>query len=138
MALEAVLWNKIFLAGIIAWALTQLLKFLIEGIRTKKFSAKTFVLPGGMPSSHTAAFTAIASMIYLLEGVSNLFILSVAVTVVIMYDSVTLRRQVGKITKALNSKLKAKISDFSGHTGFQVLIGLIIGIAVAYLVKWII
>jgi len=132
-----ILENKIFLAGVIAWFFAQLLKFIIEGIKTGKVSAKTLVLPGGMPSSHTAAFIAIASMIYFIEGVSNLFILSLAVAVVVMYDSVTLRRQVGKITKSLNSKLKAKISDFSGHTGLQVLVGFLIGIAIACLVKWI-
>jgi len=136
MALSALFLNKIFLAGICAWFTAQIIKFLVEAIETKRFSSKILFAPGGMPSSHTASMTAVTAMIYFFEGVSNLFVLSLAITVVIMYDSITLRKQVGIITKKINEK-KKKIPLFEGHTGLQLLIGFIIGIAIAYIIKWI-
>jgi len=137
MALYQLLLNKIFLAGIITWVFVQLLKFTIECVKARSFKWETLVSPGGMPSSHTASMVAISAMIYFLEGISSTFVLAIAITAVIMYDSLTLRKQVGIITKKLNLESRKKIRDFSGHTGLQVLIGFIIGIAIAYLIKWI-
>ncbi len=129
-----ILLNKIFLAGIIAWFIAQLLKFIIDGIRTKNFHLKMILLPGKMPSSHTATIVAVAASIYLLEGVSNLFMLALFVAIIVMYDSMTSRRQIGIITTALNEKLKKKLRYFEGHTPLQVLAGIAIGIGVALLI----
>jgi len=134
--IQSILLNKIFLAGIIAWFIAQLLKFIIDGIRTGNFHPKMILLPGKMPSSHTATIVAVASMIYLFEGVSNLFMLAFFVAVIVMYDSVTSRRQVGIITAALNETLKKKLRYFEGHTPLQVGAGIVIGIGVAWLI-WI-
>jgi hypothetical protein len=132
-----ILLNKIFLAGAISWVIAQLLKFVIDGIRTKKFHPKLLLLPGKMPSSHTATIVSVTAMIYLLEGISDLFMLALFVSFIIMYDCVTSRRQVGIITQTLNATLKKKIRYFEGHTPLQVLAGAVIGICVALVISWI-
>ena len=137
MAIWNLFANKIFLAGIIAWCLAQFLKFVIEGVKTGKFNAKMLVFPGKMPSAHTSTIVAVTASVYLLEGFSNLFMLSLFVAFVVMYDTVTSRKQVGIITQALNATLRKKIRYFEGHTVPQMVVGAIIGIAIACLVKWI-
>jgi hypothetical protein len=135
--IASILLNKIFLAGAISWVVAQLLKFIIDGIKTGNFHPKMIFLPGKMPSSHTATIVAVASMIYLLEGASSLFMLALFVAFIIMYDCVTSRRQIGIITQALNASLKKRIRYFEGHTPLQVLIGAVIGICVALVIQWI-
>jgi len=127
---------KILIAGAAAWFAAQFLKFLIDGLRARRFSPKMLVLPGKMPSAHTATIVAVTTMIYLIEGFSNLFALALFVSFIIIYDAVTSRRQVGIITKALNAAFRKKIRYFEGHTVIQAAVGIILGIAVACIVKW--
>jgi len=128
---------EILFAGAIAWFAAQFLKFIIEGIRTKRFNIKMLVYPGKMPSAHTATIVSVTTMILLLEGFSNLFFLALFVSFIVMYDSVTSRQQVGLITRKINETAKKKLRYFEGHTVPQMIAGAAVGIAIACMVKWI-
>ncbi|NTV24445.1 MAG: divergent PAP2 family protein, partial [Nanoarchaeota archaeon] len=93
---------------------------------------------------HTATVGAMTASIYFSEGFSNLFVVCMIVSMVIISDAVGIRRAAGKQAQVLNSmiedftvlrKFKTKrLYELLGHTPKQVIIGLIIGILVAKLV----
>ena len=56
-------FNKFLYVPIIVWACIQVFKVLTELIMTKKFNFKRLMGAGGMPSSHSAVVTCLASMI---------------------------------------------------------------------------
>lgn len=128
---------RILLSAAIAWLIAQFLKFIIDGIKTGKFNLKMLVYPGKMPSGHTATVVAMTMAILFVEGFSSLFAVALIFSIIIMYDTVTVRRQVGIITKTLNSSVKKKIRYFEGHTPSQVLAGAGIGIITAVLIAFI-
>jgi acid phosphatase family membrane protein YuiD len=136
--------NKIFLSACISFIITGILKIIFHFISEKKFDLKVMFKTGGMPSSHTAFVVSSSSAIYLLEGISNLFILSLVLTFIVVVDAVGLRRAVGKQAAIINNiidefmkskKIKPeRLYELLGHTPLQALIGFIIGIIVTHIV----
>ena len=101
-----------------------------------------------MPSSHSALVTAAAVKVALTEGIfSSLFGVSAVLAMIVMYDAAGVRQSVGEQARTLNriqAELKALIAldtdvikEVLGHTGFQVFIGFLIGLAVGLLSLWI-
>lgn len=140
---------EILLAFSLGWVLAQGAKLVIAIIARKgKISLlellKIVMKSGGMPSSHTACFTATALTIGLRNGFhSDLFALAVAVTVVIVYDATNVRYAVGqqgktmnKMIESSNSKLIKPLKVVEGHTVPQAIIGFIVGVIATYLAQW--
>ena len=94
-----------------------------------------------MPSSHSAFVVALATIIYLEEGSSTAFAISLVLAFIVIRDAFGVRRTVGEEGMAVNQilqKLKIhKKTHFSmGHTPKQVIVGSLIGFAVAFLVHY--
>lgn len=101
-----------------------------------------------MPSSHTASVFSISIMIGALEGFNSaLFAVSIAFTLVVMYDAMGVRRETGKQGAAINEILAKVLIDgkpisddefkeLVGHTPFEVLGGVLVGLLVALLFLW--
>lgn len=139
--------NTPLVAAVIGWAVAQVLKVVIESIIAKKFTWESILASGGMPSSHSAFVTALATVIGLQHGFNSVFFaLSAALALVVMYDACGVRRAVGEQAKALNRIIGAMkenstigqekaLKEILGHSPFQVamgfLLGLFIGIAAA-------
>ncbi len=126
-----------FVAG---WFAAQMIKVILLLIEKKKITTKDIidciVKTGGMPSSHTACYLAMSLMIGFIEGFnSTLFALAICTLVIIIYDAMNVRYAVGEQGKALNKIIEKKIKVVEGHTVFQVLIGGLMGIAVAFGMK---
>jgi len=104
------------------------------------------ISPGGMPSSHSAISTATALAIGLYDGFdSSLFALAMALATIVVYDAVSIRRQAGfhaewinylveEILKGGNLSYK-KLREVLGHTPFEAMAGVILGIFTA-LILW--
>lgn len=100
---------------------------------------------GGMPSGHSASFVAATTGIGLSCGFdSPLFALAVCTTIIIIYDAINVRYAVGEQGKVLNELVKHhghahhheyKLKIVEGHTLPQVLVGALIGIAIALLLR---
>ena len=60
----------ILLTAVIAWLIAQTIKVLIGVLREKRFNFKWFVGTGGMPSSHAAFVSALATSVGLHTGFS--------------------------------------------------------------------
>ncbi len=138
--------NDVFLAALFSWLLAQTIKVVIGVIRKRRFNFKWFVGAGGMPSSHAATVSSLATSIGLIFGFSSAFF---AVTFffafIIMFDAQGVRRQSGRQAGVLNKIIEdiylqrgvkqERLMELLGHTPIQVFIGAAIGILVALFIN---
>ncbi|MBP3038627.1 divergent PAP2 family protein [Bacillaceae bacterium Marseille-Q3522] len=81
----------------------QFVKVPIQFIATKKLNWHLLTSTGGMPSSHSAAVTALSTAIALETGLdSPLFAVSAIFAVITMFDATGVRRQAGEQAIVLN------------------------------------
>ena len=70
------------------------------------------VKSGGMPSGHTASFTAVTVIIGFLTGFDSvLFALSVCNTLIIIYDATNVRYAVGEHGRIINEIIEDRNKD---------------------------
>ena len=133
--------NKYIYIPFFLWFGIQLFKLIYDLVTTKKFNFKRIMGAGGMPSSHSAVVTGLATMIGKDVGVGTpIFALSLLFAFVVMYDACGVRRAAGKQATLLNKLIETpgltgiqvseKLVEVLGHTPFQVLVGALIGIGV--------
>lgn len=131
--------NKYIYVPLILWFGIQLFKLLYDLYTTKKFNFKRIMGAGGMPSSHSAVVTSLATLIGRYNGVdSPIFALALIVAFVVMYDACGVRRAAGKQAKVLNEivntpglsnlQVQEKLQEALGHTPTQVFVGFLIGL----------
>lgn len=136
MFLRELVINKIFLTVLIAGFLAQFSKVLIYWMRSRKASWHDLVVMGGMPSFHSAVVVSLATIIYLTEGMTTAFLISLVLMVIVIVDALGVRRTAGEegqlLTKMVKKfHLRTKIHYTLGHTPLQVLIGCVLGFVVA-------
>lgn len=136
---------KYIIIPFLVWFSIQLFKVICDVIKTKKFELKRIMGAGGMPSSHSAVVTVLATLIGKNEGFNTaIFGFSVIFACVVMYDAMGVRREAGNHAKIINKiideptmsnvKTSEKFDEVLGHTPVQVLIGAIIGILIGIVV----
>ena len=136
--------NKYLIVPLILWFLIQTFKVVVELVKTKKMNFKRIIGAGGMPSSHSAVVTSIATLIGKDVGFdSTLFALAVILACVVMYDAAGIRRAAGKQATLLNRivntpglsniEVQERLVEVLGHTPIQVFVGAIIGITAGIL-----
>ena len=131
--------NKYVYVPIILWICIQTYKVIHDLYTTKKFNFKRILGAGGMPSSHSAVVTSIATLIGKYQGVdSAIFGLALMFALVVMYDACGVRRAAGKqaivLKQPVNTpglsgvEIQGKLQEALGHTPVQVFVGALIGI----------
>ena len=141
--------NPVLLIRGCAWIVAQIAKTIINFIVTKRFSFDRLVGDGGMPSGHSATVTALAVMCGLTEGFgSTEFGLAMIFAIVVMHDAMGVRREAGKHARSIISIVESLNDYFSehddiikteklkvlvGHTPLQVVVGSLLGAAIACL-----
>ena len=138
--------NKVLVISISAWAAAQLLKVFFGLAREKRLDVRYFVAGGGMPSAHSATVTALATAVAMIQGLSSVaFAIAAIVAAVVMYDAASVRQAVSRQAITLNrivrellekrprGELERDLREFIGHTPFQVIVGAILGIFIAWL-----
>ena len=142
MNLLVLFQNKVLIAGLIAWALAQLIKIPLDYLRTRHWNWALLFTTGGMPSSHSALVTATTLAIGLYYGFDNpLFALGIAVTMIVTYDAAGVRQQAGIHARRINvifeELLKGHpinemdLREVLGHTPLEVTGGILLGLVVA-------
>lgn len=133
---------KYIIVPILCWFVIQLFKFLWDFFTLHEVNFKRFLGSGGMPSSHSAIITSIATMIGKNSGINSpIFALSIVISLIVMYDAAGVRRAAGEQAKVLNEIVKEKkkslnqtpeekLQEALGHTPVQVFAGAFIGILV--------
>jgi acid phosphatase family membrane protein YuiD len=127
------------------------LSFLVQGykgiaslISERRLDFKRFVLTGGMPSSHSAAVSALTTSVGLSEGFrSTLFGVCLFFSLIVMYDAAGLRRAAGRQASILNRLIAEhdvmkyerdrRLMELLGHTPFEVFVGAFLGVLYALL-----
>ena len=136
--------NRIFFVAFWSWAIAQTIKVLLGIMREKRFNFRWFVGSGGMPSSHAALVTGLATSIGFYEGFdSALFAIAFAFMVITMFDAQGVRRQSGQQAEALNKIIddlsankgvqEERLKELFGHTPVEVFAGGLVGIVIALL-----
>lgn len=132
---------KYIIVPIATWFSIQLFKLIYDLVKTKKFNFKRIMGAGGMPSSHSAVVTSLATLIGKHEGIeTSQFALALIFACVVMYDAAGVRRAAGKQAKLLNKivqtpglskvEVSEKLVEALGHTPIQVIVGAVIGVIV--------
>jgi len=134
--------NRALIAGIIAWALAQVIKIPLYYLQTRKWNWALLFTTGGMPSSHSALMTATTLAIGLYYGLDHpSFALGVAVTMIVTYDAAGVRQQAGIHAQRINIIFEElmrghpinenDLREVLGHTPLEVVGGILLGLVVA-------
>ncbi|MFC1950592.1 divergent PAP2 family protein [Chloroflexota bacterium] len=143
--LHEIIVNNVLIISLCSWVISQLCKVIIVWVREKHFDLGYLVISGGMPSSHSAIVTALATSVALTQGLASVaFGISVILALIVMYDAAGVRQSVGQQTIVLNRilqeirfrrpaiELGRDLKEFLGHTRFEAIIGGLIGICIAW------
>ena len=102
--------NFPFWASLAAIFFAQFVKVPIHFIATKKLDWSLLTSTGGMPSSHSAAVTALTTGVALESGLhSPIFAVSAIFAIITMFDASGVRRQAGEQAIVLNQL----VADFN-------------------------
>jgi uncharacterized protein len=134
--------NRILIAALVAWAIAQLSKTLYELFRYRQLKLSRLVSSGGMPSSHSALVTGLATATGRVTGIdSAAFAIAVVLASIVMYDAAGVRRAVSIQARILNQMIdeafqgkpfaEKRLRELIGHTPIQVLVGGLLGVGVA-------
>ena len=136
--------NYIFWTSAAAWIIAQCIKVALGIFREKRFNFRWFVGTGGMPSSHAAWVSALATSIGVTYGFdSSIFAVTLVFTLIVLFDAQGVRLSTGRQAEILNKMLddmywqkrldEEKLKEFIGHTRIEVFAGAALGIFVSLL-----
>ena len=136
--------NYICWTSATSWIIAQSLKVILGVFREKRFNFRWFVGTGGMPSSHAAGVSALATSIGVTYGFdSALFGIVLTFTLIVLFDAQGVRLNAGKQAEILNKMLddiywkkkldEDKLKEFIGHTPIEVWAGMFLGIVISLL-----
>ncbi len=156
MSTLAILQNTPLLAALFAIFFAQFVKIPIQFLMTKKLDWKLFTSTGGMPSSHSAAVTALATAVAFETGLdSPLFATATVFAIIVMFDATGVRFQAGQQaviinqmrsdfqvfleqTKGwVNKKNEEKMQELKtllGHKPMEVFMGALTGILISVII----
>ncbi|BAB07121.1 divergent PAP2 family protein [Halalkalibacterium halodurans] len=142
-------------AALIAIGVAQFVKVPLAYLPDRKMDWTLLTSTGGMPSSHSAAVTALATAIALEDGLdSPLFAISAVFGIIVMFDATGVRRHAGYHATVLNqlvgdfnklvSELKSwpkkeemekrkELKELLGHQPIEVFFGALLGILLAFI-----
>jgi len=133
---------KIFLYPIIISIVVHGIKMIID-LAKKRFSWQKAMGYGGMPSSHAALVASLAMAVYLYDGLSISFGISVILAMVVVRDALGLRgylsshaRIINKLIKDLPDEEEYKypvLEERIAHTWIQLAVGALLGIILTLL-----
>ena len=139
--------NPIFLSVMLSWFAAQFTKVIINIFKEKTNSSKNLFTiliwtTGGMPSSHSAAVTALTTAIGFKEGIgTSVFIAVLFISLIVIRDALGVRRATGSQARVINymgkilyEQLKVQfkpVKEVNGHTVPEVAVGIILGFFIA-------
>ena len=137
--------NRILIVGCVAWLISQIVKMVIYLIINKRLVWERLLGDGGMPSSHSATVTAVAVTTGLRCGWdSPIFAVAAMLALIVMHDAMGVRQETGKQARVINNMvelinsmgrgeltLEETLKEFVGHNRRQVVVGALLGGAVA-------
>ena len=134
--------HRVAIAALFAGLTAQMLKVVIELVRTRRLNLLRFFDNGGMPSSHTALVTALTIGVGRDAGVgSPLFAVTLLFSLYFVFEAAGLRMEVGNQARTLNELVdelrhthhldRERLKELVGHTWGEVFGGFLYGALVA-------
>ncbi len=134
--------NKVLIVTLLVWFIAQTIKVIIGIFNEKRFDFKWFIGTGGMPSSHAAGVTALATTCGIHLGFDSVsFALAAIFAMVTMFDAQGVRWATGQQAQILNKimddiywrgKVESEhLKELVGHTPIQVFAGSLLGLVVS-------
>ncbi len=146
--------NEVLLIALFALGTSQIIKIIIEKIRTKKWDLELLISTGGMPSSHSAFVSSLAVAVGLKYGLNNpLFAIALCLAMVVIHDSMGIRRHASKQAQTINALVsrvdelefkvygnksqkrigvsEKRLKELLGHEPLEAMIGTLYGVVVA-------
>jgi acid phosphatase family membrane protein YuiD len=132
--------NRPLWVALAATLAAQVIKIVLVAATERRFAPERLLETGGMPSSHSAAVTAVSATIGLQYGWSSpLFALAAVFGGIVMYDATGIRRAAGMQAQLINDLVDElghlfdegfqpeALKTLLGHTYPQVLVGAVVG-----------
>ena len=94
-----------------------------------------------MPSGHAALVSSLCTMVGIVQGIDSVeFGIAIVISVIIIRDSVGLRRIIGKQGKTINqlnhtNENAPVLQERVGHSPLESLMGILVGIVVSFLLN---
>jgi len=134
--------HTIGIASLLSGVFAQMMKVLIAFYRTKALRLERFFDTGGMPSSHAALVTTLTIGVAVDSGIASpIFSVVLIFSLYVVFEAAGLRQEVGKQARVLNELVddylvtrhlnKSRLKELVGHTWGEVIVGFILGLAVA-------
>jgi len=119
----------------LTWAIVNVLKPIIKWKKSGEISRRTLAGNGGMPSGHTSLVASLATALYLESGFSPLFITSLVLMFIVIYDAVKVRTEIEKQARVLNALLEQsgreeRLEENVGHSLPEVLVAVVLSIVI--------
>ena len=135
------MYNPYVVTPLATWAIAQVIKFALAAFKGR-IDFKNLYASGGMPSVHSAVVCSLAVTAFLVDGVgSHLFGFTAIFAVIVMYDSLGVRRAAGEQAVALNLLIaeagknhsigRKPLREVLGHTPTEAVVGAALGILLA-------
>lgn len=141
--ISQLLANRELWTAVLANLTAQIWKVLWVSYKERRLAGDRLFETGGMPSSHSAAVTALATSIGLRHGLDSAsFAVSVIFGAIVIYDATGVRQAAGMHAHMLNDLARElqhiltegfqprTLQTLLGHTVPQVIVGVILGLAI--------
>ena len=136
--------HKIGIAAVSSGLIAQMLKVIVELIRTRRLNMLRFFDNGGMPSSHSALVTTLTIGVGVYAGVnSSIFSITLIFSLYFVFEAAGLRQEVGNQARLLNDLVdemrathhidRSRLKELVGHTWWEVFGGLALGSLLAFI-----
>lgn len=151
--------NFPLLASLAAIFFAQFVKVPIQFIASRQLDWTLITSTGGMPSSHSAAVTALSTGIALEHGMdSSIFAISAVFAIITMFDATGVRRHAGEQATVINKLVldfnkfveeakvwpqagekekQKKLKELLGHQPIEVLFGGLTGVILSLLLYYV-
>ncbi|MDP2091149.1 MAG: divergent PAP2 family protein [Candidatus Gracilibacteria bacterium] len=132
-------YQNLILVPAVAFVVTVFLKGISIKIKTGKVDISASLGSGGMPSVHSSVVVALATAVAIKYGPGHdLFAISMAFTVIIIYDAINVRFEAGQHAMAINEFIGEKrFKESLGHLPSEAFAGSILGIIVAVILYYV-
>ena len=147
--LKELVTNPFLITSCSSWFIAQVIKVIINFCVTKKLVWERLFGDGGMPSGHSATVSSLAVFAALRCGCGSFeFAVCAILAIVVCHDAMGVRQEAGKqavvindIVEQFEKLLKQDIVDIDlkelvGHTPLQVLAGITLGVANAFVMHY--
>ncbi len=143
--------NRFAITALSSWFVAQVVKTIIHLIIHKKLDFSRLFGDGGMPSGHSATVTALATYAALAKGPGSFeFAVCGILAVIVCHDATGVRLETEKQGRLLSDLVEmfeslhgtdlpeVKLRKFVGHTPIQVVTGILLGVANAVFMYYVV